>query len=76
MFFLEWEQYVIIVNGPTTHLYSSWTDLNQNDDRWHINTIDTTPKNIDLVVDEVVLWIKSMQNTLPTLSNETRWWES
>ena len=53
-----WEQHVIVGNGPADHSYGRWTHWQQNDERWQVKVIDTTPVEAGQVLHSVVAWIQ------------------
>lgn len=71
----QWEQHVIVGNGPSDHFYDRWTSWEQNDERWHVRVIDTTTIDAGQVLDMVVMWIQAEKENPPRLSPDTKWWE-
>ena len=71
----QWEQHVILGNGPPEHSYDRWINWNQTDLRWQVRVIDTTGVDIDQVLDLVSTWVKSERKKIPLFSPATRWWE-
>ena len=71
----QWEQHVIVGNGPPEHSYDSWTRWKQTDERWQVKVIDTTNLDIEQVLDLLVRWIKTERAKVPQLSSDTKWWE-
>jgi hypothetical protein len=71
----QWEQRVIVGNGPAEHSYECWIHWKQNDARWKVYVIDTTNVDIDQVLDLVSQWVNSEREKIPLLTKETRWWE-
>jgi hypothetical protein len=53
----QWEQRVIVGNGPAAHDYQRWTDWEQRDARWQVAVIDTTELSVEQMVDGVVEWV-------------------
>ncbi|MCP5099652.1 MAG: hypothetical protein GY943_29210 [Chloroflexi bacterium] len=71
----QWEQHVIVGNGPSDHAYGCWTNWQQTDTRWQVSVIDTTELNIEQVLDRVKLWVNLERDSTPTLTPDTKWWE-
>jgi hypothetical protein len=71
----QWEQHVIIGNGPSEHSYSCWSNWKQTDERWQVSVIDTTCIDIELMLDRVTAWVKSERENAPLLTSDTKWWE-
>lgn len=71
----QWEQRVIIGNGPATHSYDCWIQWKQFDPRWQIKVIDTTFMNIEHVLANVTEWVSTEMDKVPLLTPETLWWE-
>jgi hypothetical protein len=70
----EWEQGVIMGNGPSEHAYSRWTNWKQTDERWKVSIIDTSNANVEMMLDKVAEWVLSARK-YPTIAADTRWWE-
>lgn len=71
----QWEQHVIVGNGPVGHPYARWTHWKQGDERWQVNVIDTTNVEAEQVLNTVVAWIQAERGKTPLLAPETKWWE-
>lgn len=71
----QWEQHVIVGNGPADHAYARWTHWKQNDERWQVKVIDTTAVDAGKVLNTVVAWINAEKEKTPRLTPNTKWWE-
>jgi hypothetical protein len=71
----QWEQHVIVGNGPADHAYERWTHWKQNDARWQVNVIDTTDIDAGQVLKMAVAWIHAERGKTPLLAPDTKWWE-
>jgi hypothetical protein len=71
----QWEQHVIIENGPPEHSYACWRHWKQTDERWQVSVLDTTNADIERMLDRVVVWVKTEKEKAPLLTAETKWWE-
>ena len=71
----QWEQHVIIGNGPPEHSYTGWVHWKQTDARWQIRVIDTTDADVELVLDRVAEWVKSERGKISMLTPDAKWWE-
>ena len=71
----QWEQHVIIRNGPPDHQYGRWINWKQTDTRWQVTVIDTTDANIEQELDRVVEWVKEEREKVFLLAPDTKWWE-
>jgi len=71
----QWEQRVIIGNGPFEHSYDCWIHWKQNDKRWQVRVIDTTATDVELMLDRVATWVKSEREKVPLLTLDTKWWK-
>jgi hypothetical protein len=71
----QWEQRVIVGNGPATHSYDGWIQWKPSDPRWQVKVIDTTYLDVDQVLANVAEWVNSETGKEPLLTPETRWWE-
>jgi hypothetical protein len=71
----QWEQRVIIGNGPSNHAYTRWTHWTQTDARWQVHVIDTTGLAIEPMLDRVSAWITAERGKAQSLAPETKWWE-
>ena len=71
----QWEQHVIVGNGPAEHSYDSWTNWEQNDERWQVVVIDTTDLDIEMMLERVAAWVKAEREKTQPLTPERRWWE-
>jgi hypothetical protein len=71
----QWEQHVIVGNGPPELSYERWIYWNQTDARWQVNMIDTTSMEIQQTLDRVAAWVKSEREKVPLLTPDTKWWE-
>ncbi len=71
----QWEQHVITGNGPPDHSYEYWRHWKQGDERWCVNVIDTTGKNVDWLLDQIITWIHAERAKPPLLTPETNWWQ-
>lgn len=71
----QWEQHVIIENGPPEHSYACWSHWKQTDERWQVSVLDTTNADIERMLDRVVVWVKTEKEKALLLTAETKWWE-
>jgi hypothetical protein len=71
----QWEQQVIIGNGPPEHDYDCWIHWKQNDLRWAVSVMDTTGTDADLMLDKMAAWVESEREKTPLLTPDTKWWE-
>ena len=71
----QWEQHVIVGNGPADHSYDRWTNWKQNDERWQVRTIDTTEVDAGGVLNTVISWIQDEKEKVPRLTPDSKWWE-
>lgn len=71
----QWEQHVIIGNGPPNHSYDCWTHWKQTDKRWHVNVIDTTTFDVERMLKKVITWVKSERSKPSMFTPDTMWWE-
>jgi hypothetical protein len=71
----QWEQHVIIGNGPPEHSYNVWVNWKQTDERWHVSVIDTTGAGIEQMLDMITEWVQTERNKTPLLSAATKWWD-
>ena len=71
----QWEQQVIIGNGPPEHNYDCWIHWKQNDLRWAVSVMDTTGTDVDLMLDKMAAWVESERDKTPLLTPDTKWWE-
>lgn len=71
----QWEQHVIIENGPPEHSYNSWIHWKQTDERWRVSIINTTGREIEWVLDQVAGWVKSEKQKPSLLTPDTKWWD-
>ena len=58
----QWEQEVIVGNGPPEHTYGRWMNWKQTDKRWQVNVINTTDEDIEQILGTVATWITSERN--------------
>jgi hypothetical protein len=70
----QWEQHVIVGNGPAGHSYDRWTNWKQNDERWQVRTIDTTEVDAGQVLNTVISWIQDEKEKVPRLTPDSKWW--
>jgi hypothetical protein len=70
----QWEQHVIVGNGPPEHSYSSWSNWEQTDERWQVRIINTTDADVKLMLDWCATWVESERATTPLLTPDTKWW--
>jgi len=70
----QWEQHVIVGNGPADHSYDRWTNWKQNDERWQVRTIDTTEVDAGQVLNTVISWIQDEKEKVPRLTPDSKWW--
>lgn len=71
----QWEQHVIVGNGPPAHSDHSWIHWKQSDERWQVSVIDTTNMDVEQMLDRVALWVKSERKKELLFTPDTRWWE-
>ncbi len=71
----QWEQHVIIGNGPPEHSYDCWIHWKQTDARWQVRVIDTTSGDIEWVLNQVTAWVQAQREKPPLLTPNTKWWE-
>jgi hypothetical protein len=71
----QWEQRVIIGNGPPDHSYKCWTGWKQADERWQVTVIDTTGRDLEWGLGQVTTWVKKEREKIPLLTPGTKWWE-
>jgi hypothetical protein len=71
----QWEQLVIVGNGPPEHSYDCWIHWQQSDDRWQVNVMDTTGVGIEPVLEQVAAWVKSERQKPSWLTADAKWWE-
>lgn len=71
----QWEQHVIVGNGPADHAYARWIHWEQHDKRWQVNVIDTTDIDAGQVLNLVMAWIKAEREKSPRLAPDTKWWK-
>jgi hypothetical protein len=71
----QWEQHVIVGNGPSDHSYGRWIHWKQNDERWRVHVIDTTSIDIEEMLGQVAAWVESERQKVPLLTPDTKWWE-
>lgn len=71
----QWEQLVIVGNGPPEHSYDCWIHWRQSDDRWLVNFMDTSGVGIEPVLEQVAAWVKSERQKPSRLTADTKWWE-
>lgn len=69
----QWEQGVIVGNGPSEHTYSRWTSWRQTDERWKVSIIDTSNMDVEMVLDKVTEWVL-LARKYPTVTSDARWW--
>ena len=68
----QWEQDVVISNGPAKHDYERWTAWEQSDPRWQVEVIDTTDLAVDQVMDALSTWVSKHKST--QLTAKSKWW--
>jgi hypothetical protein len=71
----QWEQHVIVGNGPAEHAYTRWTVWKQNDERWQVQIVDTTDVDAGQVLNMVIAWMKDEKEKSPRLTPDSKWWE-
>jgi broad-specificity NMP kinase len=71
----QWEQHVIMGNGPSDHSYDCWIHWKQTDPRWQVNVIDTSALDVESMLDRVAAWVKSEREKASLLTPDTKWWE-
>ena len=71
----QWEQHVIVGNGPEDHAYDRWTDWAQGDPRWQVHVIDTSELGVERLLTDLGEWVESERTKTPALSPSSRWWE-
>lgn len=71
----QWEQHVIIRNGPPNHSYDCWIHWQQTDKIWQVNVMDTTTLDVELTLDRVTAWVKSEREKASLFTPDTLWWE-
>lgn len=72
----QWEQRVILGNGPAEHHYAIWSHWQQGDPRWKVQRIDSTGKDIPWLLDQVEDWVKAERSRPSALSPQSKWWEA
>ena len=70
----QWEQRVIVGNGPPEHDYARWTHWQQGDPRWQVKVMDTSDADLEAVVDRIANWVEVGRKKPGTLSLESKWW--
>jgi hypothetical protein len=70
----QWEQHVIVGNGPAEHSYDCWVHWQQNDERWYVTLLDTTGIDIEQVIDHVAAWIQAERQKPALLTPSSKWW--
>lgn len=71
----QWEQHVIVGNGPPDHNYDRWTSWQQTDTRWQVTQLDTTDITIEQMLDKVAGWVTANRVNIPALSITAKWWK-
>jgi broad-specificity NMP kinase len=71
----QWEQHVIVGNGPPDHAYNRWINWEQSDHRWQVSLIDTTDADVEGMLEMVAAWVQTERDKVPTLSPDAQWWE-
>jgi hypothetical protein len=71
----QWQQHVILGNGPADHNYARWTAWSQNDPRWQVQVIDSTALSIEQVLAAAAAWVAAERAQAPRLSPQTAWWK-
>lgn len=71
----QWEQEVIIGNGPPEHAYDRWINWKQTDKKWKVSIIDTTNADVDMMLDKVEEWVLSARESISPITSDTSWWE-
>jgi hypothetical protein len=71
----QWEQPVIMGNGPATHSYDCWIHWKQADKRWQVTVMDTTTLAVEAMLDLVTTWVQSERQKPSLLTPDTMWWE-
>lgn len=71
----QWEQDVIINNGPSEHSHDCWSNWQQGDERWQVKVIDTTDMDSEQVLNMITAWVKSERMKPNLLRPEMKWWE-
>lgn len=71
----QWEQRVIVGNGPPEHAYTRWTSWEQADARWQVCVLDTTDADNEQLLQRVEAWINTQREKAQPLTPPAKWWQ-